>query len=262
MPARRKFLKSPATELRHATAVVQAYALARPDVRLELRQSGRTLLEAAPAGADRAGTRERIGQVFGTPWPTSWPRSRRRHPRRRPDLGFRRAVPSRRADRRRFAFVNRRMVRDRAVMATFYRAVRDDWRSEEFPALFLFFDLAPEAVDVNVHPQKAEVRFRDLAVLDCAAVALRGGLRSRSRERCAGGFEPAQGSADGAPCVARARRAQADWRRRWPELRQPVPGAGALFEGRAGASRVAEGSRLAQAAYAPLERRSGAAGRA
>ncbi len=157
--------------------------------------------------------------------------------------------------RRRFAFVNRRMIRDRAVMATFYRAVRDEWRSDEFPALFLFFDLAPEAVDVNVHPQKAEVRFRDLAVLDRAGVALRGGLQAALGE-VAAGFEPAQG-APAAPFAWQGLGERGPGgAARWPEAPAAgVPGPGGAFEGSPrGASGVAEGSRLAQAAYAPLER--------
>jgi len=61
--------------------------------------------------------------------------------------------------RRYFVYVNGRLVRDRAVMANFYRAVRDEWKGEDFPALFLFLEVPPEEVDVNVHPQKSEVRF-------------------------------------------------------------------------------------------------------
>jgi len=75
--------------------------------------------------------------------------------------------------RRQFVFVNRRLLRDRAVLGTFYRVVREEWRSDDFPALFLFLDLPPEELDVNVHPQKAEVRFRDPRLLDRVAEALR-----------------------------------------------------------------------------------------
>src|SRR4029450_5265615 len=72
-----------------------------------------------------------------------------------------------------FVFVNGPLIRDRAVLATFYRAVREEWKSEDFPALFLFLDVPPEDVDVNVHPQKAEVRFRDPGLIDRIYAALR-----------------------------------------------------------------------------------------
>jgi DNA mismatch repair protein MutL len=235
VPARRKFLKTPGTELRHATGVVQAYALARPELQVSLRHEDRTLLELAPTPGD-GGTRQRIAQVFGTgladdlieiessPTPDGgevW--------------GFVGGPESSRGHRR-FAFVNRRLVRDRAVMAAFYRAVRETWHSDDFPALFLFFDLAPEAVDVNVHPQKSEVRFRDPAVLDCAVRALRRALEGSLSERAAH-FVPAEGR----PLMPLAWQGLGE--RRFP---------GSAIE------LVAEGetvSRLAQAAYAPLDRR-------
>jgi DNA mismatch repair protein MutL len=85
--------------------------------------------------------------------------------------------------RRLFVFVNRRLLRDRAILATFYRSVRELWKRDDYPALFLFLDLPPEEVDVNVHPQKAEVRFRDPRVVDRVGEALRAGLdRARGEE--------------------------------------------------------------------------------
>lgn len=233
VPARRKFLKTPATELRHAVAVVQAYALARPDLRLELRHEGRTLLEALPVGTGPQATRRRIGQLFGpaladalAPIPSTRTADGGRL------WGFVGSPGSSRGQRR-FAFVNQRLVRDRAVMAVFYRAVREEWRSEDFPALFLFLDLAPEAVDVNVHPQKSEVRFRDPAVLDLAASAMRQALQAARGEVSAHFTAPHD-----RPATPFA------WQ-----------GLGERFAAGGDPSGVAEGSRLAQAAYAPLVRR-------
>ena len=65
VPARRKFLKAPQTELRRCVEVVQGYALARPDVRFQVSHEGRELLDALPAPGTAAGSRERIGQIFG-----------------------------------------------------------------------------------------------------------------------------------------------------------------------------------------------------
>ncbi len=166
VPARRKFLKKPETELRRAIEVVQGYALARPDVHFSVRSQGRVLLEALPVEASPEGARERIGQIFGAPF------SRQLVEILPPEFsgsdeslhGFV-GTPETTQGRRLFVFVNRRLLRDRSVLATFYRAVRETWRSDRYPALFLFLDLPPEDVDVNVHPQKAEVRFRDPGLL-------------------------------------------------------------------------------------------------
>jgi DNA mismatch repair protein MutL len=185
VPARRKFLKSPQTELRRCLEVVQGYALARPDVRFLVIHDGRALLDVLPdSGAD--GPRERIGQIFG--------RELAAHLADIPEIpavdartgerisGFL-GDPATASGRRQFVFVNRRLLRDRLVLATFYRAVREEWKSDDFPALFLFLDVPPEDVDVNVHPQKSEVRFRDPGLLDRVSAALRRGLeRARGEE--------------------------------------------------------------------------------
>ncbi|HVT60503.1 MAG TPA: DNA mismatch repair endonuclease MutL [Thermoanaerobaculia bacterium] len=192
VPARRKFLKAQQTELRRALEVVQGYALARPEVRFRLAHEGRTLLDALPAagGARLQGLRERIGQIFGAelaahlepiaaPGAAGEPAGPGGADTGREWIGGFVGLPetARGGQRgRQLVFVNRRLLRDRAVLATFYRAVREQWRSEDFPPLFLFLDLPPEEVDVNVHPQKAEVRFRDPALLERIGEVLRGAL--------------------------------------------------------------------------------------
>ncbi len=188
VPARRKFLKSRETELRRCVEVVEGYVLARPDVSFRLRSEGRVLLDvsAQPPGDDALG--RRIGEVFGEAFekllvkvdadgsPLASSEQRFAH-------GFVGSPATSRGARRSFVFVNRRLVRDRAVLATFYRAVRDEWRSDEFPSLFLFIELLPFDVDVNVHPQKAEVRFRDPRLMDRLGEQLRLALaRARGEE--------------------------------------------------------------------------------
>ena len=183
VPARKKFMKQPATELRHCLGVMQGYALAHPELRFTVQHEGRALLETVPVQADGEGLRLRIGQIFGRELSeklveipldfitddeaiTGFVGQRGTH-----------------RGRRLFVFVNRRLVRDRQVLARFYRAVREEWKSEDYPSLFLFLDLAPENVDVNVHPQKAEVRFRNLSFLDQLDDALRATLgRARGEE--------------------------------------------------------------------------------
>ena len=182
VPARRKFLKAPQTELRRCVDVVQGYALARPDVRFQVFHEGRELLDALPAPGTAAGSRERIGQIFGAALAGQLAEIPIRPMEKEAIRGFV-GTPETARGRRQFVYVNRRLIRDRAVLATFYRAVRDEWKSEDFPALFLFLEVPPEEVDVNVHPQKAEVRFRDHGLLDRIYDALRLTLeRARGEE--------------------------------------------------------------------------------
>jgi DNA mismatch repair protein MutL len=173
VPARRKFLKRPQTELRRAVEVVQGYALAHPALRFTVVHEGRALLETVPTEDDGEGLRERIRQVFGgalsarlTEIPLEFVAE---------DEAISGFVGNRDTarGRRLFIYVNRRLVRDRIVLARFYRAARDEWKSEEYPSLFLFLDLPPTEIDVNVHPQKTEVRFRDLAFIERVEEALR-----------------------------------------------------------------------------------------
>ena len=186
VPARKQFLKRPATELRHALTVVQGYALARPDVTFVLRHApdaespGRELLRAQATGIDAAGRLHRIAQLFGEDLVshlTPLPEARRKQ-------GISGFVGDRETTkgRRLFLFVNGRLLRDRAVLSIYYKAVRDLMKGERPPALFLFLDIPPESVDVNVHPQKAEVRFRDAALLGRIGSALRRGLEAAKGE--------------------------------------------------------------------------------
>jgi DNA mismatch repair protein MutL len=190
VPARRKFLKAPQTELRRCLEVVQGYALARPDVRFQVFHEERELLDALPA-AGTVGPRERIGQIFGPDLAKQLvdiPEGRRGEEKIWGFVGN----PETARGRRQFVYVNRRLIRDRAVLATFYRAVRDEWRGEDFPALFLFLDVPPEEVDVNVHPQKSEVRFRDPGLLDRVYDALRRTLERARGEEAAPLRRPAE----------------------------------------------------------------------
>jgi len=264
VPARRKFLKRPQTELRRAVEVVQGYALARPDVRFTLSHEDRTVLEAFASGGDAseprekdlAATRERIAQIFGRelarelveiPWTSA---------RSGESLGGFVGSPATTRGRRYFVFVNRRLLRDRAVLAVFYRSVRQVWRSDDFPALFLFLDLPPEEVDVNVHPQKAEVRFRDHGLLGRVEEALRGALERARGEEPAPLRRPGGGPA--APFAWQGLGERSGDEGAWRVRRVP----GEAGEGETGAATEPEmgpatgepPGRLATAAFAPLER--------
>lgn len=173
VPARRKFLKKPVTEMRRAVEVVQGYALAHPETRFTVRHDKRLLFETLPLGDTLEDLRERIGQVFGRTFSEALETIPEDFITETESISGFIGDKSTSRGRKTFVYVNRRLVRDRAVLARFYRAVKDEWKSDEFPSLFLFLDLLPDDVDVNVHPQKSEVRFRHPAFLDQVEEALR-----------------------------------------------------------------------------------------
>jgi DNA mismatch repair protein MutL len=158
-PARRKFMRSESTEFRHIDQQVRRLALARFDLRLALRHNGRRVLELPPA-QDHAACEARVAQVCSAEFmanAVAVDESRQ---------GLRLwgwvALPSfarAQADLQ-FLYVNGRMVRDKLLGHALRRAYADVLHSTRYPAFVLFLELDPAAVDVNVHPAKSEVRFR------------------------------------------------------------------------------------------------------
>jgi DNA mismatch repair protein MutL len=157
VPARRKFLKRESTELGHCEEALVRLALAHPEVGFFLEHGGRTLI-SSPATPE---LRERIGALLGTEvLPHLLPIEERR-------LGVavhgfiaspEFTLPTARAL---YAFVNRRYVRDRGVNSAVQRAYQDSLPPGRQPVAVIFIEVDPKAVDVNVHPQKLEVRFAD-----------------------------------------------------------------------------------------------------
>jgi DNA mismatch repair protein MutL len=164
-PARRKFLKTDATELSHALEAVRRHALARPDVGFAVWHEGRLVAQwrAAPVGAalGYAAVEQRWADVLGADFAAH---SRSLHSQRGPvSLLGRVGQPESaraRADMQ-YMFVNGRFVRDRLLGHAVRSAYEDQLHGSRQPAYALFINIAPELVDVNVHPTKIEVRFRD-----------------------------------------------------------------------------------------------------
>jgi DNA mismatch repair protein MutL len=156
-PARREFLRSPVAERRAILDVACTYALALPQLRILLRDDGRELLDLQPA----ATLRERVADVLGRPLEQNLADVFAERDAVRLQ-GLTSKPPYGRNNRaQQFVFVNGRPVRDRTVQHAIAQSYARTMEADRFPVLVLFLSLPGEQVDVNVHPTKREVRFRD-----------------------------------------------------------------------------------------------------
>jgi DNA mismatch repair protein MutL len=160
VPARLKFLKSARSEAAEAAEVVRRLAMAHPHVGFSLNLDGRTVIDLAPAAGEQK-WHTRIGAVMGRDFIANAVEIAAR--RDTVELtGFAGLPACARAQPRDQAlYVNGRPVRDRALAGAVRAAYGDLLMSGRYPAFVLFLTCPPEEVDVNVHPAKAEVRFRD-----------------------------------------------------------------------------------------------------
>jgi DNA mismatch repair protein MutL len=199
-PARRKFLKSESTELSHIASLVTHYALAHPDKHFELHSATNALLIAAPVSSHS----ERVYQVFGKetldqlipvaamlaleriglPQPPPWRRERAEEDEAPQDPGEMRvhgfvSKPEIQKLNRNsiFVFVNGRLIRDRLIQHALMEAYRNILPPTVFPVVLLFLEMPTAEVDVNVHPSKTEVRFRQQSFMhDFVRDAIRAAL--------------------------------------------------------------------------------------
>ena len=176
VPARRKFLRSEATESFHLTNLVTHYALAHPEIAFTLTNNGREVLRVTPAND----LRERAYQVFGAEFLDNLLEVNGGHPKLARVSGFVSAPRDRRTSRdAQYLFVNGRFVRDRLVSRALSEGYRAVLPHGVYPAALLFIEIPLEEVDVNVHPAKTEVRFRRaVAVSDAVREAVRAALAS------------------------------------------------------------------------------------
>jgi DNA mismatch repair protein MutL len=197
-PARKKFLKAESTELSHIASLVTHYALAHPDKHFELHSATNAMLVAPPV----AGYSERVYQVFGKdvldqllpiaaiqpldrvglPQPPPWRRTEEdEEPRDPGELrvhGFVSKPEIQKLNRNSiYIFVNGRLIRDRLVQHAIIEAYRNILPPTVFPVVLLFLEMPSAEVDVNVHPSKTEVRFRQQTIVhDFVRDSIRGVL--------------------------------------------------------------------------------------
>jgi DNA mismatch repair protein MutL len=197
VPARRKFLKSADAEFRSIVTIVSSYALPLHERAFRLEHNGRVVLDLPPA----ADSRERAVQILGSDTRDSLEvvegEIGATHAAGFVTRGLRYG-----SRRNQYFFVNGRLVKDRVLTHAASRAC-EQFDFDGHPAIVLFVDVPPELVDVNVHPAKTEVRFREssqvhVAVEQALRRALGGAeegsalIRPESTER--GVFAPLQGS--------------------------------------------------------------------
>jgi len=184
-PARRKFLSSPAREAALISEVVSRYAMAHPAVGFRLESAGRASLSLPPAASRRERLAASLGRTLAGELIAA-----------HPEGGLLPLTPglwleaylappelSRSSARQAFFFLGGRPIRDRLLFSALMRAYEGLLTSGRYPLALVFLTADPAAVDVNVHPAKAEVRFRDQSrVGDALARALKGCLeRTLSR---------------------------------------------------------------------------------
>jgi DNA mismatch repair protein MutL len=185
-PARKKFLKAETTELSHIASLVTHCALAHPDKHFELHSATNAMLIATPVAAHS----DRVYQVFGKdvldqlipiaalqpleriglPQPPPWRRTEEDElPKDPGELrlhGFVSKPEIQKLNRNSiYIFVNGRLIRDRLVQHAIIEAYRNVLPPTVFPVVLLFLEMPTEEVDVNVHPSKTEVRFRQQSFL-------------------------------------------------------------------------------------------------
>lgn len=167
-PARRKFLKTDATELAHCIEAVRRHALVRPDVAFAIWHE-RKLVEQWRACAGETAHEQRLADVLGSDFVEQSVAVNYESSARRPDgqpavrIWGRAGIPDAarsRADQQ-FAYVNGRYVRDKVLTHAARSAYEDVLHGHRQPVYALYVDIDPAKVDVNVHPTKIEVRFRD-----------------------------------------------------------------------------------------------------
>ena len=155
-PARRKFLKSENTEYAHCATMLERLALAHPHIAFSLKRDGKQVFKL-PAQS----LHERIAAIVGDDFQTASLEIDSGNGALRLYGAIAKPTFAKGKTDKQYCFVNHRFVRDKIMLHAVKQAYRDVLHNALTPAFVLFLDLPPEAVDVNVHPTKTEIRFRD-----------------------------------------------------------------------------------------------------
>ena len=155
-PARRKFLKSENTEYAHCATMLERLALAHPHIAFSLKRDGKQVFKL-PAQS----LHERIAAIVGEDFQAASLEIDSGNGALRLYGAIAKPTFAKGKTDKQFCFVNHRFVRDKVMLHAVKQAYRDVLHNALTPAFVLFLDLPPEAVDVNVHPTKTEIRFRD-----------------------------------------------------------------------------------------------------
>ncbi len=174
-PARLKFLRADRTEVEHAKDVILRLAMAHPAIQFTLTSDERTLARYGQTQGDLLASRlaDILGQEFGA---NSLALEATRDTMQLSGLA---SLPTynRNTSSQQYLFVNRRPVRDKVLLGALKAAYQDFLAHDRYPVAALFLDVAQDSVDVNVHPAKSEVRFRDVnAVRGMMITAIREAL--------------------------------------------------------------------------------------
>jgi len=174
-PARRKFLKSDTTENYHIIDTVTREALSHCDIGFILHIEGEDIFSLSPAFS----VKERIMQVYGKGFADGMIETAAQGDNYSLRIFLGKASEVRSNRNSQFLFINQRPIRDQAVNHAVYKAYNDLIPRDKHPVFFIFLDIDPQSVDVNVHPTKREVRFEDKTgiynlIFRTATEALRG----------------------------------------------------------------------------------------
>jgi DNA mismatch repair protein MutL len=201
VPARRKFLRAGPTELAHVVRAVSHQALAHPSVRVLLTHEGRRLLDA-PAAGDRS---ERIAHVHGRELASKLVAFAGEHAGIRVSGFAGRPVDALARRDAQHVFVNGRLVSDRIVSHAIGEAYGNTVARGLYPAVVVFLEIDPSRVDVNVHPQKTEVRFdRSSEIHEAVRAAVASALGGTAAVPRLGELYPARAEAAPATSIAAA----------------------------------------------------------
>ncbi|RIK94370.1 MAG: DNA mismatch repair endonuclease MutL [Proteobacteria bacterium] len=163
-PARLKFLKNDRTEAGHILDTLRRLAMAHPEVAFEFTDDGRALLKL-PAAVGEGALRRRLAAILGDEFiqNAAMVAAEREGARLSGFAGL--PTYSRGTAQQQYLFVNGRPVRDKLLVGALRGAYADVLARDRHPVAALFLDVDPQTVDVNVHPAKAEVRFRDAGLV-------------------------------------------------------------------------------------------------